>query len=47
VSLFYCAIVRTMTESALIAASRWDICDGSPMNVEAEELCRRWGESND
>lgn len=46
-SLLYRTIVRTMTEDALIAASRWDLCCGSPMNMEAEELCRRWGEQHD
>lgn len=40
--LFYRAIVRTMNEAALIRASLWNPSDGEPMNMEAEELARRW-----
>lgn len=36
--------VAVLSEDALLAASRWDECDGEPKNAAAVELMRRWGE---
>lgn len=33
-----------LTDDELLAASRWDECDGEPMNDAAIELMKRWGE---
>ncbi|SPA44651.1 hypothetical protein [Cupriavidus taiwanensis] len=44
--LFYRTIVRTMTEDALLRVSLWCNSTGEPMNMEAAELIRRWGEQS-
>ena len=37
-------ILRFENEESLTERSLWDATDGEPVNDEARELCRRWGE---
>ena len=37
-------ILRFQSDASLTDRSLWDATDGEPVNAEARELCRRWGE---
>ena len=37
-------ILRFQSDASLTEHSLWDATDGEPVNAEARELCRRWGE---
>ena len=38
---------RFQSDASLTERSLWDATDGEPVNAEARELCRRWGECAD